>query len=260
MMSYIKYAKAQYVHWLGLFATILGVVAILPISECLSIIIVISCLVLAFIIPFLEAVFKNGFKLKTVGKSNITFSFGNLFNEECFVVTTNRNFDVNPTGQYIAEGSLIGAFVEKFFPNNVSDLEDLIREQLIKINNYSDTDVYEYGTCIKINLDRKIVYFMAFTDRKKENQPENFYEKAIQAFFTSIKNENHGKTIAVPLLGDNSNLSNSGFQNAEISFKSLITMINCFEIANQRSELKLKIVALPGTRAEIINCLKAYSE
>ena len=255
-----KYAFSQYLYWLGLFATVLGVVALLSIGQCLSRIIVVSCFVLAFIIPFLEAVFKNKFKLKTVGKSNITFKFGDLFNEECFVITTNRNFDVNPTGEYISEDSLIGEFVEKFFPDNVSELEGLIREQLNKINNHNDTGIYEYGTCIKISLGRKVVYFMAFTDRNKENQPDNFYENAIQTFFASIKNENHGKTIAVPLLGDNSNLSNSGFTNTEISFKSLITMINCFEIANQRSELKLKIVALPETRTDIISCVKAYSE
>lgn len=62
----------------------------------------------------------------------------------------------------------------------------------------------------------------------------------------------------MPLLGDNNNLSDSGFSNSETSFRNLVAMINNFEIMNQRSELKLKIVILPQKRSELINVVSSY--
>lgn len=258
--NYIKYARSQYFDWLGKLATILGIVAILPICECFSKIIVIACFAFAFIIPFLKSFIKSEFKLKTIGKSNITFKFGDLFDEECFVVTTNCYFDVNPSGEYISEDSLLGSFVEKFFHNNVSQLESLINTELAKKCNGNNIDKFDYGTSIKINYNGKLIYFLAFTDRIKTDQPNNFYESTMQTFLTTIRNENHGKIISIPLIGDNNNLSESGFSSSEITFKSLMAMINNFEIVNQKSELKIKIVALPKKRPELINVVKSYSK
>ena len=101
---------------------------------------------------------------------------------------------------------------------------------------------------------------MVLTDRNKSDQPEDFYIKSIQTFLKKLLDENHGKTIAIPLFGDNNNLSNSGFSDSRITFKSLMAMINDFEIVNQRSELKLKIVALPEKRSELIDTISAYSK
>lgn len=260
LMNYIKYANSQYFNWLGRFATVLGLIAILPIDTILLRYIVLFCIALAFIIPFIESIIKHNFKIKTIGKSNVSFKFGDLFDEECFVVTINRYFDVNPTGEYISEGSVLGKFVEKFFSNNVSELENLINNELQKIDDKKDNGKYDYGTCIKINVNEKIVYFLVFTDRKKSDQPHDFYQKSVQGLLKTIADENHGKTMAIPLLGGNSNLSDSGFSNDGIAFKSLIAMINNFEISNQRSELKIKIIALPGTQAELINVVKLYSK
>ena len=62
-----------------------------------------------------------------------------------------------------------------------------------------------------------------------------------------------------PLIGDNNNLSNTGFGSSEIAIISLISAINRFEVRNQQSELKLKIVALPSKRTELINLTSSYS-
>ena len=105
-----------------------------------------------------------------------------------------------------------------------------------------------------------IVYFLAFTDRVKSQQPEDFYIKTTQKFFRTICDENHGKRICLPLIGDNNNISDSGFTSSEVCFQSLIAMINNFEIVNQRSELKLKIVALPEKRSELIYVVSQYSK
>ena len=75
-----------------------------------------------------------------------------------------------------------------------------------------------------------------------------------------MADENHGKTISIPLFGDNNNLSDSGFSNSEMSFKSLMAMVNNFEIVNQRSELKVRIVALQKKRSELINVLSSYTK
>ncbi|MEA4847163.1 MAG: DUF6430 domain-containing protein [Clostridiaceae bacterium] len=258
MMCYIKYACLQYFTWLGYIAIIIGLVAVIPVDEeynYIALIVVIICFALAFVIPFLIAVKRCKFKIKTVGKSNVSFEFGNLLEERCFVITTNRYFDVNPTGEWIAPNSLLGIYANKYFPNDIERLEALIDAEV------GDRSVlYEYGKTIKIQHDGKIVYLLAFTDRKKTKQPKDFYEKSLQGVFEFIVNENHGETIAIPLIGDNNDLSDSGFDNSIITFKCLMTMINSFETRHPRSGIKLKIVALPEKRAELINAVHSYTQ
>lgn len=259
-MNHIIYAKNEYWGWFGKLATVIGVIAIFPLCRCMAIIIIALCFTFAFIIPFVTAVVKHNFKIKTMNKSDITFRFGDLFDEECFVVTTNCYFDVNPTGEYIAEDSLLAEFVRKFFPNNVAQLEQMIKEKLHKDEDDNIILPSDYGTSVKIQYSGKLIYLLAFTDRYKSDQPEDFYVRAVQAFLKKVANENHGKTIGVPLFGDNNNLSDSGFTNSEMSFKSLMAMINNFEIVNQRSQLKLRIVALPKKRSELINVVSSYAK
>jgi hypothetical protein len=183
--------------------------------------------------------------------------FGDLFKEECVVITTNNYFDISPTGEYISRESLIGSFVTEFCSNNITELEHELKSNL-QHDSSNQIIPAEYGNYIKKTIAGKIVYFLVFTDRQKTNQPDDFYIRTLQTFFKSLVNENHGKTIALPLLGNNNNLSNSGFTNSETSFVNLMTMINCFEITNQRSELKLKIVAQPNERANLIKAITLF--
>lgn len=260
MKNHIIYAKDEYWGWFGKLATVIGIIAIFPLCRCMAIIVIAFCFAFAFIIPFVTALVKRNFKIKTMNKSNISFRFGDLFDEECLVVTTNRYFDVNPTGDYIAENSLLAEFVRKFFPNNVTQLEQMIKEKLPKDEDNNIILPSDYGASVKIQYSGKLIYFLAFTDRYKSNQPEDFYVQAVQSFLKKMADENHGKTISIPLFGDNNNLSDSGFSNSEMSFKSLMAMVNNFEIVNQRSELKVRIVALQKKRSELINVLSSYSK
>lgn len=258
MMSYIKYACSQYFTWLGYIATVIGLVAVVPFDEkynYIALVIVITCFALAFIIPFIIAMVRCKFKLITVGKSEILFEFGDLFKEKCFVITTNRYFDVSPTGEWISPNSLLGIYVNKYFPNDTEQLVSLISAEL-----GSNVAPYEYGRTIKIKHDNKTVYLLAFTDRKKTEQPKDFYEKSLQGLFETIVNENHGEPIAIPLIGDNNNLSDSGFDSSIITFKCLMAMINSFDTRHQRSGIKLKIVALPEKRAELIKIVHSYAK
>lgn len=256
MMSYIKYAFSQYFTWLGYIAVIIGLVAVIPFDEKYNrivLFIVLACFVLSFIIPFITAMVRRNFKILTVGRSDISFAFDDLFKEKCFVITTNRHYDVNPNGEWVSPDSLLGIYVNKYFHNDIRSLETLISAKL-----GSSVAPYEYGKTIKIHHDDKIVYLLAFTDRKKTKQPKDFYEKSLQSLFETIVNENHGKTIAIPLIGDNNNLSNSGFDSSAKTFKSLMAMINSFDTRHQTSGIKLKIIALPKKRAELINVVHSY--
>ena len=255
MKNHIIYAKDEYWGWFGKLATVIGIIAIFPLCRCMAIIVIAFCFAFAFIIPFVTALVKRNFKIKTMISSNISFRFGDLFDEECFVVTTNRYFDVNPTGDYIAENSLLAEFVRKFFPNNVTQLEQMIKEKLPKDEDNNIILPSDYGASVKIQYSGKLIYFLAFTDRYKSNQPEDFYVQAVQSFLKKMADENHGKTISIPLFGDNNNLSDSGFSNSEMSFKSLMAMVNNFEIVNQRSELKVRIVALQKKTVRINKCI-----
>ena len=100
---------------------------------------------------------------------------------------------------------------------------------------------------------------MAFTDRKKSAQPKDFYLKAVKGLLKELSEANHGKTIAIPLLGENNNLSNTGFSNCEVAFESLVSMINSFGIANPQAELRLKIVILPNKKTELIKVISNYA-
>ena len=259
MMHYIEFAKSKYSYWFTLLSAIISLIAIFPLNKCIALLIIILSLPFSFLIPLFYAKFKRRFKLKTIGKSDLTFRFGDLFDEDCFVVTTTRHFDVDPHDEnYTAVDSLVGHFVQRFFADNVEELKLQIEEQLR--NKFNRDKPFDYGDSIKIIVEGKIVYFLAFTDRVKSQQPEDFYIKTTQKFFRTICDENHGKRICLPLIGDNNNISDSGFTSSEVCFQSLIAMINNFEIVNQRSELKLKIVALPEKRSELIYVVSQYSK
>jgi len=218
-----------------------------------------SCVLLSFLIPFLSSLGKKSYNIKTIGNSKVSVEFGDLFDEDCFVVTTTRNFDVDPTGEFISETSLLGAFVHKFYRENVADLENEIRQKL-QLDHNSSIKPMNFGDSVSITNDNKLVYLMAFTDREKKKQPKDFYLKSIRKLLDTVSQANHGKTIAFPLFGDNNNLSNTGFSSSEIAFESLISMINEFGIENPTYTLKIKIVILPSKRSDVIKTIAYYSK
>lgn len=259
MTNHIKYGIRKYSFWLSMFATVIGIVALIPICKIIALIIVILCFTLPFIIPFIESYIKRVFIIETIGKSNVSFEFEDLFNEDFIVITTNRYYDINPTGEYVSEDSVLGRFVNKFCCNNIVNLENSLKAQLER-DEEGNIIPAQYGDYIKKEISGKTVYFLVFTDRFKSEQPDDFYIQSIQRFFKGLANENHGKIVCFPLLGDNNNLSDSGFINSEISFRSFLAMVNNFSIVNQRSELKIKIVALPEKRSELIDIVSSYSK
>ena len=257
-MNHLKYAWHRYSFWLSWLSVFIGIAAIIPFPEqwsiAVPIVIVLICFLSAFIIPLLGSFVKKEYSIATIGKSNISLRFASLFEQDCFVVTTNRNFDVTPDDHYISRTSLLAKFVDVFYSNNASPLISEIASQL-GTNNDGTIKRQQYGKTIQINKDSRIIYLLAFTDRKKSDQPKDFYFKAIYGLLKEISNANHGKTISIPLFGSNNNLSNSGFDNASIALESIITMIKLFEIENQCSELKIQIVVLPEMRSEIIETI-----
>lgn len=71
MMNHIKYAISRYSFWLSIFATVIGIIAIAPICDCIAIFAVILCFVLPFFIPFLASYHKQKF-------SGLAFKLGIL--------------------------------------------------------------------------------------------------------------------------------------------------------------------------------------
>ena len=257
MMKHIKYAVSRYPYWLTGFATVVGIAALLQFDFWVSLVIVVICFSFPFIIPFIASYARKSFILKTLGKTKVELLFGDLFEEKCIVITTNNHYDIIPTGEFISAESVIGSFVNNYCSQNATDLENDLKSNLQR-DNLNQIIPAEYGHFVKKTIAGKIVYFLVFIDRTKTNQPDDFYIKTLLTFFKSLVNENHGKTIAMPLIGNNNNLSNSGFSNSEVSLLNLMTMINCFEITNQHSELKLKIVAKPEERANLIRAISLF--
>lgn len=261
MIHHIKYALSKYTDWFSCLATIIGVIAIFPLEKWLAITVILCCCTLAFLIPFVSSFSKNEFEIKTIGNSDVSVQFGDLFEEECFMVTTNRHFDVDPDEGFITGTSLLGLFVDKFYHNNIGELKQTIRNNSnITVDSNNNIKSTSYGKTILFQKDGKMIYLMAFTDRKKSDQPKDFYVKAMSGFLKEISEANHGKTIAIYLIGDNNNLSNTGFSSSEVAFESLISMINSFGIQNLQTTLKLKIVILPNKRSELIEVISRYSK
>lgn len=259
MKNHCYFAISRYPYWFSALATIVGVVCIFELCLCIKIILFCSCVILSFIIPYISSLCKKTYSIKTIGNSKVSVEFGDIFDEDCFVVTTTRNFDVDPTGEFISEISLLGAFVHKFYREKVADLEDTIR-QTLQLEHNSSIKPMNFGDSISLTKDNKMVYLLAFTDREKKKQPKDFYIKSIRKFLDTISQANHGKTIAFPLIGDNNNLSNTGFSSSEVAFESLVNMINEFGIENPTYTLKIKIVILPNKRSEVIKTIAYYSK
>lgn len=257
-MNHIKFALSSYTKWLTGFATILGVIAYYPPSKPVALGMIFLCFIGPFLIPLTISWIKKDFSIKTLGNSKVSVCFGDLFEEDCFLITTNRHFDVVPDDDLIAKSSLLGFFVKKFYGDDVDELKQTIKDHL-ELDDKDNIKLMPYGTTISFRKNEKLIYFMAFTDRKKSAQPKGFYLRAMNRFLNEVSDANHGKTIAIPLLGDNNNLSNSGFANSAVSLESLISTINSFGIENPQVELKLKIVILPEKRSELIGVISNYS-
>lgn len=259
MKNHCLFAISKYPYWFSLFGTILGVISIVSTCPIINWCAVILCFILPFVIPFIITWIKKDFKIKTIGMSDVTVSFGDIFEEECFTVTTTRYFDVDPLSGYISETSLIGKFVERFYHNNTQELEEKLKK-VLPLDENNNIKCANYGKTICFTKDAKTVYFMAFTDREKKKQPKDFYIRAVRDFLNEISQANHGKTIAIPLLGENNNLSNTGFATPEMAFESLITMLNEFGIENPQYTLRIKIVVLPENKSELLKSIAFYSK
>ncbi len=250
----------RYSYWFALFSTIIEFIEKAPIGNKIRIILAILSIILSFIFPLVSSMLKKSFNISTtLGNTNLRLQFGTLFDEEYIVITTTRYYDINPKGGFASENSVAGIFVNKFCKHNARKLEQELQSHLGRDNDNNLLPA-EYGDYIKKEIEGKTIYFLVFTDRLKTDQPADFYTETLGNFLNKIINENHGKAIAMPLIGDNNNLSDSGFTSSEMTFKSLIAMINHFEISHQRSQLKLTIVALPEKRSELIGVISEYSK
>ncbi len=74
-MTFIRYTVSKYFYWLGIFATIITITAIVPINNsCIAKCVILLCFLLAFLVPLLESIFRRKFKLKTQ-TSHMDFSY-----------------------------------------------------------------------------------------------------------------------------------------------------------------------------------------
>lgn len=251
-MNHLKYAKNRYFYYLGLFSIIISIVSIgTTINKYYADIIMIVFFFLAFLIPLVDSYYNNDFSIPITGKSKLSLSFSDLFSEEYIVITTNRYYDINPTGKYISSDSVLGKFCieyKKNYNGNVDNLED-------ELKCHAKTLPDDYGNFQKRWINNHWIYFLVFTDRNPRNQPKDFYIRTMMNFFSQLVEENHGKTVCMPLIGANNNLSDTGFDDTRVAFQNFVAMVNCFGIVNQRSELKLKIIALPEERKNLIDLL-----
>ena len=80
MMNHIGYALSRYLYWLAKFSVVVSIIAVYSLARCTAVLVVLACFVLSFFIPFGYSYIGKKFKIRNMGKSNVEFAFGDLYN------------------------------------------------------------------------------------------------------------------------------------------------------------------------------------
>lgn len=167
------------------------------------------------------------------------------------IIGTNTTFDTDLSNNIISPRSLQGQFTEKFFPNNISELDARINQQLegseyIDIQKDGKTKKYPFGTVIKFNLQGEFYYWFAMAEMNSSNNVKttlNQLQKSLEGLWDFMEVSSERMPIIIPLVG-------SAFGRIGIKRKKLIaliaqTFIASIESADATYVDKLIIVVSP---------------
>lgn len=142
---------------------------------------------------------------------NLIIQKGDLFkNNGIIAIPVNEFFDTHVGDGVISEKSLHGIFINKYFPNNVLQLDILIRNYFTThgitpsdtVPRKYKTEKYKLGTCVDIIIGEKIFILFALThfdDNNKANLTKQEYAQVLDCLITHISNSCEDKTVYIPL-------------------------------------------------------------
>ena len=184
----------------------------------------------------------------------IDIKVNNLFDVSAtsYVIPTNSYFRTIMDDEYISANSVQGAFQNKYFKNNLPELDRLLDESLKQQNlqivdeqdKFGTVKRYPIGTVAKINHKNKHFYFVAINDvneyGKPVNQSYNNVNFAFNGLFEAIKKFGHCDDLAIPLIGT----GKAAIRDATID-KVVQDTIDCFLNTNDKIVENLTICISP---------------
>ena len=198
----------------------------------------------------------------------INISFGDLFSKKGIVVIpVNEFFDTIVDDQIIAHKTIHGQFIDKYFANNIQDLDNMISQALAgKANatpryqrNHAKPTPYPIGTCIDI-VHNGVTYVLfalthfneqdvAYLDRKE-------FGEAIRGLMTHLHDMNNDRTVNMPVIG-------TGMSKMQRSHQRVLTyFLDCIDFTDTSSlPAGLNIVVYSGDKDKVnLSLVEEYFE
>lgn len=146
-----------------------------------------------------------------INNSLIEVKFGDIFTEHAVlkVIAFNEYFDTLVDNKIIAESTLNGKYINKFFKNNIDELNDIIsadahlKDSIIAENNLRSAGKkirYKLGTICNVD-DYLITALTRFDADNKAYLEINEYINCLLNFWNEVDRIYAGRTIALPVLG-----------------------------------------------------------
>lgn len=131
--------------------------------------------------------------------------------DAAIVIPTNTTFDTKMEDEFISVNSVQGQFQEKFFRNNLNELDRLLEDGL-KENDYIQLDrknsknkQYPLGTVSGVTYMGKHYYFVAIADINEHGKTVNTkfenIQIALEGLWNHLGNKGHIENLAMPILG-----------------------------------------------------------
>lgn len=221
-------------------------------------------LVLTYLFIWIYLNKKSSIHLK-VNNSKIEVKFGDIFEERADfkVVAFNEYFDTIVDDKIIAKTTLNGIFINKFFKDNVGELDEIIsndthlNDSIIIDNNLRISGKkikYKLGTICVVN-DYFLTALTHFDNDNRAYLEMNDFIDCMLNFWNEVDRVYAGKTIALPILGSGITRF-KGYDN--ISDQELLELIIwTFKVSRIKFTYpsKVKIVVYKG-KSDKINLIK----
>lgn len=198
----------------------------------------------------------------------INISFGDLFSKKGIVVIpVNEFFDTIVDDRVIAHKTIHGQFIDKYFSNNINNLDDMISQALageVQVTpryqrNHAKTIPYPIGTCIDI-VHNGITYVLFALTHFNEQDVAYLERKdfglAIQGLMSHLHDMNNDRPVYMPVIG-------TGMSKMQRSHQRVLTyFLDCIDFTNESSlPAGLNIVVYEGDKDKVnLSLVEEYFE
>ena len=137
---------------------------------------------------------------------------GDLFAQSgIIIIPVNEYFDTLVGENVVSEDTLHGKFINQYFANNISELDNKMNLALSNIIFEIDDErpigknkKYPLGTTIEIKKDDKTFFLVALTNFNENNRAsvsKSKYQEVLAKLFDFIEQFSQGKIVNLPLIG-----------------------------------------------------------